>query len=281
LAVDSRSSSPEQRPYEEQAERYHRICFHCERPAWTGSDDANKIVVMPRATWKNEPILAAATSGSSRDCDLLRSMLTFRAQSEELTLEQAWRGYSALNGSRTRGTGQGFDANMVIVTPTKLWMVEFQGNTMRSYQEPRDQPFARGSGRDAAMLAMTAMGRNAVDAVWAARAIDPATGGPVRYFDTTTYDPENKDKFYRPQKEKAMTREQAMAFVRGGFVRTPETEEPNKGTEVIDNSSGPSAEELERFDANAARAVSAAARKGRSAPAKKVATKTTTKKRSI
>jgi hypothetical protein len=67
LAVDSRSSTPEQRPDADTEPRRARICFHCERPAWTGSDDAKKLV--------QRAIVTA--------CD--------RCWSLRLTVKQSWR----------------------------------------------------------------------------------------------------------------------------------------------------------------------------------------------
>lgn len=229
LAVDSRSSTPEQRPYEEQGEPMRRICFHCERPAWTGSDNADKLVVAPKSEWKGERILAAATAGSSDDCGRIRTLLRGRT---ELSLEKAWQGYAALQAPARTRMDRKFQATVVLVTEKRLWVLDFSGIELRSYQEPRDVPFARGSGRDAAMLAMQVLGRTAVDAVWAARSIDPATGGPVRWFDTTAFSPEEPDKRYRAQEEKPMSREQALTYVQNGFKHTEATDEPGKTVEV-------------------------------------------------
>jgi hypothetical protein len=213
LATDSRSSTPEHRLPDDEDKIKQPICFHCERPAWTGSDDTVKIIAAPKSQWKGERILAAATTGMSSSCAALRRLL----QSGK-DIESAWDGYSSLTSFRSALPGK-FSASLVVVTATKLWVLEFRGVTLSSYQEPRDKPFASGSGRDAAMLAMTIMGADAVNAVWAARAIDPATGGPVRWFDIAEVNEEDETKKYKPREEAAMSREEAAAYVRNGFKK--------------------------------------------------------------
>ncbi len=54
LAVDSRSSSPALRVHEEDIAAEKRICLHCERPAWTGTDATMKLIVMPDCMWKTD-----------------------------------------------------------------------------------------------------------------------------------------------------------------------------------------------------------------------------------
>ena len=214
LAVDSRSSTPEHRHSADEDKIKQPICFHCERPAWVGSDDAVKIIAAPKSEWRGERILAAATTGTTTNCLALRRLL----QSGK-DIQATWDGYSALTSIRSAMQPGKFSASMVIVTATKLWVLEFRGTALSSYQEPRDVPFASGSGRDAAMLAMTVMGANAVNAVWAARAIDPATGGAVRWFDVAEFDPADEVKKYKHREEEPMTREDAAAFVRNGFKK--------------------------------------------------------------
>lgn len=211
LAVDSRSSIPEERLAADDDKSTQRICFHCERPAWVGTDNAVKLVVMPKSEWRGERILTAATTGITKNCASLRRLLNTGKD-----IKAMWDGYSALAQHRDVPS---FRASMVIVTATKLWTLEFHGSTLTSFEEPRDQPFSRGSGGDAAKLAMTAMRATAVEAVWAARAIDPATGGAVRWFDTNAIDLGDKEKKYTPTSEEPMTREEAAVFVRNGFKK--------------------------------------------------------------
>lgn len=222
LAVDSRSSTPEQRPDTDTEPRRARICFHCERPAWTGSDDAHKLVILPKVTWRGEKILAAAGTGSSRDCERLRQVMSYPPE-PETELEKIWKNYVALAPRRgPSGTMRELlDVTLVVVTEKHLWVLDFLGTSLRSYLEPRDMVFAKGSGRDAAMLAMTVMGATAAQAVWAARAIDPATGGAVHWMDTTQRLEEGKRTSTLDHEEPAMTREEAAAYVRSGFTVRP------------------------------------------------------------
>lgn len=286
LAADSRSSTPEHRPYEGQHDSSKRICFHCERPAWTGRDDAVKLVVLPKVTWKGERILAAGSTGSAYSCDRIRDVM--HRPPEGLTdLEKIWDTYTTLAPRRMAGVTPlgSISASFVVVTEKHLWVLDFEGISLTAYLEPRDQPFAKGSGRDAAMLAMTVMGANAAQAVWAARAIDPATGGPVRWMDTMVELPETIDRKFRKeveQSESAMTREEAAEYVRSGFKTRPAEPEPVGVTTTAGEATIP----LEELDASAAAKIAAEARAAKAAPAKKVpakkaATKTTTKKRSV
>lgn len=283
LAVDSRSSTPEQRPDTDTEPRLARICFHCERPAWTGNDNAQKLIVLPAVTWRGEKILAAAGTGSARDCDRLRRVMDYPPKGET-ELEKIWNNFTALAPRRgPQGTmTELMDATLVVVTQQHLWVLSFMGTSLRSYLEPRDVPFAKGSGRDAAMLAMTIMGATAPNAVWAARAIDPATGGAVRWVDTTSEPAEGKRPASLIHEEAAMSREEAGEYVRSGFKTRPANPEPVGVTA----SAGEATIPLEELDASAAASIAAEARAtkaapAKKAPAKKAATKTTTKKRSV
>lgn len=281
LAVDSRSSTPEQRPDTDTEPRLARICFHCERPAWSGSDNAQKLIVAPAVTWRGEKILAAAGTGSARDCDRLRRVMEYPPKGET-ELEKIWNNFTALAPRRAPGsTTELMDATMVVVTEQHLWVLIFLNTSLRSYLEPRAVPFAKGSGRDAAMLAMTIMGATAPNAVWAARAIDPATGGAVRWVDTTDMPEEGKRPSSKIHEEAAMSREEAGEYVRSGFKTRPANPEPIGVTATTGEATMP----LDELDANAAAKIAATARASKvapvkKAPAKKVATKTTTKKRS-
>lgn len=265
LAADSRSSTPEQRPHEGQLDSNKRICFHCERPAWTGRDDAMKMVVLPKVTWKGERILAAASTGSASSCDRIRDVM--RMPPEGLTdLEKIWDTYTKLAPRRIGGPAPfgSISAMFVVVTEKHLWVLDFESTSLTAYLEPRDKPFAKGSGRDAAMLAMTVMGANAAQAVWAARAIDPATGGAVRWMDTTVELPETIDRQFRIevlQSESPMSREEAAEYVRSGFKTRPANPEPVGVTTTPAEASIPSAE----LSAAAAGEIAAAARASKAA----------------
>lgn len=282
LAVDSRSSTPETRQEATVDPKRTRICFHCERPAWTGTDDAQKLVILPTVTWRGEKILAAASTGSSRDCDRIRHVMQ-RPPEGQMELEKIWESYSSLAPRKIAGMQPfgAISAHFVVVTQTRLWVLEFEGSSLSSYLEPRDVPYAKGSGRDAALLAMRIMGANAANAVWAARAIDPATGGPVRWTDTTEQLAEGKLTRSLLHEEAPMSRDEAATYVRSGFTVRPEKPEL-----IGVHESAPVKEES--LTADDASRIAAEAR-GESKPpvkvavakkvaAKKVTSRTTTKK---
>jgi hypothetical protein len=191
-------------------------------------------------------------------------------------LEKIWKNFVAL--APRRGPGgtlrELMDATFVVVTENHLWVLDLLGTSLRSYLEPRDAVFAKGSGRDAAMLAMTVMGATAAQAVWAARAIDPATGGAVHWMDTTQRLEEGKMRRTLDNEEPAMTREEAAAYVRSGFTVRPAQPEV---VGVVDSSDVK--EEAAPAEATAATdkpAVSKVAAK--KAAVKKTPSRTTTKK---
>jgi len=277
LAVDSRSSTPEARQEASGDPKRTRICFHCERPAWTGSDDAQKLAILPKVTWRGEKILAAASTGVARDCDRIRNVM-YRPPEGQTEFEKIWESYSSLAPRKISGMQPfgAISAHFVVVTETRLWVLEFDGGSLSSYLEPRGEPFAKGSGRDAAMLAMRIMGANAANAVWAARAIDPATGGPVKWVDTTEQLAEGKSVHSLQHEEAPMTRSQAAAYVRSGFTVRPE-----KPGFVGIHESAPAKEEsptAEPVAQTAPQAGSETKPPVKQAPAKKAARKTTIKK---
>jgi hypothetical protein len=217
IAADSRSSMPEQKHAHEDSD-VKRICLHCEKSAWTGTDSMVKLVVGSKSQWEGERIIAAATAGTSKDCNVLRSLLLL-----DHDIRRVWDARSIL---ADKSESNSFSASMLVVTQTKLWSVEFRGSSIRSFEHPRNLPFAMGSGKDAALLAMTSFGANAVNAVWSARAIDPATGGPVRWFDTSEFNPDDEKTKYKVQVEEAMTRLEAVEYVKNGFLK-PATPKPS------------------------------------------------------
>jgi hypothetical protein len=192
--------------------------------------------------------------------------------------EKIWESYSSLAPRKIAGMQPfgAISAHFVVVTETRLWVLEFEGNSLSSYLEPRDVMFAKGSGRDAAMLAMTIMGATAANAVWAARAIDPATGGPVKWVDTTEQLVEGKMTRSLEHEEAPLSREEAAAYVRSGFTVRPEKPEL-----VGIHESAPSKEEP--LTAEVASQIAEQARSNGKPAVKKVAVKktpsrTTTKK---
>ena len=282
MAVDSRSSTPETRQEATSDPKRTRICFHCERPAWTGSDDAQKLVILPKVTWRGEKILAAASTGSSRDCDRIRHVMQ-RPPEGQTEFEKIWESYSSLAPRKIAGMQPfgAISAHFVVVTETRLWVLEFEGSSLSSYLEPRDVPFAKGSGRDAAMLAMRIMGANAANAVWAARAIDPATGGPVRWVDTTEQLVEGKTTRSLEHEEAPMSREEAAAYVRSGFTVRPEKPELVGVHESAATKEEPVAAELASqitAAATASQTLPTAKKAAKKVAAKKVTSRTTIKK---
>jgi hypothetical protein len=180
---------------------------------------------MPKATWNDEKILVAGHAGVAKDCDKLNRIL--KRPGDVLDIAKVWETYTSLADYKHNRSDDdpGFSATLVAITEKNLWILIFKGRSLRSYKEPRNKPYAHGSGSDAAKMAMMILNANAIDAIYAARAIDAGTGGPVKSFNTTTYDPDNTAEDYRYTVHPAMTRDEAIVYVRNGFKPAPQCEE--------------------------------------------------------